>query len=135
AVPDPVFTLQAPATWDGRATIRVVPRIVNLSQMRAAGAGELHYSWSVSDIAVTKETASEKLTLSRAQNSGKLTVTATMDNGGKPVSQSAQIVVAEPPTDSWMTRVAASDEKPEDNQFYARDDHNEGTLFYNGTLN
>ncbi len=27
------------------------------------------------------------------------------------------------------------DEKPEDNQFYARDDKNEGTLYYNGTLN
>ena len=28
----------------------------------------------------------------------------------------------------------AKDEKPEENQFYARDDKNEGTLYYNGTL-
>ncbi len=29
-IPDPVFTLQAPAAWDGRETIEVVPRIANL---------------------------------------------------------------------------------------------------------
>jgi hypothetical protein len=33
-----------------------------------------------------------------------------------------------------VQRTPAKDEKPEDNQFYARDDRNEGTLFYNGTL-
>ena len=33
-----------------------------------------------------------------------------------------------------MQRIPEKDEKPEDNQFYARDDKNEGTLYYNGTL-
>ena len=35
-------------------------------------------------------------------------------------------------SDAWVQRVPAKDEKPEDNQFYARDDKNEGTLHYNG---
>ena len=38
--------------------------------------------------AVITETAPGKLILKRAQNSGKLTVTATMSNGCKPVTQS-----------------------------------------------
>jgi hypothetical protein len=134
-IQEPVFTLKAPATWDGRATIEVVAQIANLSRMKAKGAGELNYTWSVSDIAVIKETSPGKLILNRAQNSGKMTVTATVHNGGKPTTQSTTIVVAEPKRDAWVARTPAKDEKPEDNQFYARDDKNEGTLFYNGTLN
>ena len=134
AIPDPVFTLSAPAKWDGRATIEVVPQISNLAEMKAAGAAELHYAWTTSDIAVIEETAPGKLILNRAQNSGKLYVTVTVDNGGKPVAQTAQIIVAEPSSDPWIARIAAKDEKPQENQFYARDDKNEGTLFYNGTL-
>ena len=43
-------------------------------------------------------------------------------------------MVTEPKQDAWVVRTPAQDEKPEDHQFYARDDKNEGTLFYNGTL-
>jgi hypothetical protein len=134
-IPDPVFTLAAPAAWDGRATIEVVPQITNLAAMKTSGAGELHYSWTVSDIAVAKEVTPGKLILTRAQNSGKLKVSATIDNGGEPVTQSAEIVVTEPAHDAWIARTPAKDEKPQESQFYARDDKNEGTLFYNGTLN
>ena len=33
-IPEPVFTLKAPATWDGRTTIEVVPQIANLPRCR-----------------------------------------------------------------------------------------------------
>ncbi len=134
-IPEPVFTLQASATWDGRKPIEVVPQISNLKAMQAKGAGKLNYTWAVSDIAALKEIAAGKLILKRAQNSGKLTVTATVDNGGQPTTQTIQILVTETKRDAWVSRPPAKDEKPVDNQFYARDDKNEGTLFYNGTLN
>ena len=134
-IAEPVFTLKAPATWDGRTTIEVRAQIANLGAMQAKGAGELTYAWSVSDIAAIKQTAPGKLILTRAQNSGKMTVTATVGNGGQPSTQSITVVVAEPKRDPWVARTPAKDEKPEDNQFYARDDRNEGTLFCNGTLN
>jgi hypothetical protein len=134
AIPDPMFTLQAPAAWDGRERIEVVPQISNMAETRAAGAGELHYVWALADIAVTSQTPLGKLILTRAQNSGKLTVTATVDNGGKPVTHTAEIVVTEPPSDPWVARTPGKDEKPAENQFYARDDKGEGTLYYNGTL-
>src|SRR5207302_803756 len=81
-----------------------------------------HYTWGVADIAVIKETAPGKLLLQRAQNSGALTVTATIHNGGKPTTHTATIEVKEPAHDAWVVRLPAKDEKPEEHQFYARDD-------------
>ena len=133
-IPEPVFTLRAPASWDGREAIEVVSQIANLNEMRAKGASQLNTTWSVSPIATTQEVAPGKLILKRAQNSGTTTVTATVDNGGKPTVQTATIAVTEPAKDVWVARTPAKDEKPEEGQFYARDDKNEGTLFYNGTI-
>ena len=64
-----------------------------------------------------------------------MTVTATISNGGKPTTQAIQVMVNEPKKDVWVQRTPGKDEKPVDNQFYARDDKNEGTLYYNGMLN
>jgi hypothetical protein len=133
-IPDPVFSLTAPAQWDGRSTIEVVPKISNLPAMQAKGAGNPKLAWNVAGIAVIKDIEPGKLILTRSQNSGTMTVTATLDNGGKPATQSIRIQVKEPAKDGWVQRMPDKDEKPVDNQFYARDDKNEGTLFYNGTL-
>jgi hypothetical protein len=102
--------------------------------MQAKGAGELKYDWTVSGLAAIKQIARGKLIFKRAQNSGRMTVTATVGNGGQPTTQAIQIVVNEPNKDAWAERTPDKDEKPVDNQFYARDDKNEGTLYYNGTL-
>jgi len=133
-IPDPLFTLKAPAKWDGRKTIEVIPQISNLAAMKAKGAGELTCSWEVSGLATIKKVAPDKLSLLRAQNSGKLVVTATINNGGQAITQSAIIQVKEPKKDAWVQRIPEKNEKPVDGQFYARDDKNEGTLYYNGTL-
>jgi len=133
-IQEPVFTVAAPKAWDGRTTIEVVPQVTNLAAMAAKGAGELKTVWSAEPFAVIKEIAPGKLVLKRSQNSGKLTVTATINNGGKPVSKSVEIVVNEPKNDPWVARIPGKDEKPEEGQFYARDDKNEGTLHFNGTL-
>ncbi len=127
AIAEPEFTLRAPAAWDGRATIEVVTVVTK-------GSGDLRTEWSAGPFAVIKESAPGKLVLKRAQNSGALRVTATVNNGGKATSHSVDIVVTEPKSDAWVVRIPAKDEKPEEGQFYARDDEGEGTLFYNGTL-
>ncbi len=85
-----MFTLKAPAKWDGRETIEVVPQISNLKAMQAKGAGELKYDWTVSGMAVIKEIEPGKLILKRAQNSGTMTVTATLSNGGEPIRPAIQ---------------------------------------------
>lgn len=133
-IPDPVFTLTAPGRWDGRSAIEIAPQISNLAAMRAAGAGEVRMQWSAGPLAVIKETAPGRLRLLGAQNSGPLTVTATLDNGGALTSRSAVIEVTEPKRETWVVRTPERDEKPEEGQFYPRDDRNEGTLHYNGTL-
>ena len=134
-VQEPVFSLKAPKSWDGRTTIEVVPQVANLGAMQAKGAGDWKIDWKIADLATIQEIVPGKLLLKRAQNSGKLTVTATVSNGGQPVTQSVTIAVTEPKRDAWVARIPAKDEKPVDGQFYARDDKNEGTIFYNGTLN
>jgi len=133
-IPEPAVTFKVPAAWDGRTLLEIAPQVTNLSAMQAKGAGDLRIGWSVSGIAVIKQVAPGKLVLKRAQGSGQMTVTATIDNGGKPTTQTLSITVTEPKTDAWVARTPAKDEKPVDNQFYARDDKNEGTLYYNGTL-
>jgi len=134
AIPEPVFTLRAPAAWNGRDAIEVVPAISNLTAMQAKGAGELKYHWTVSGGAVIKEIAPDKLVLKRSQCSGKITVSLALNNGGADFAATTSILVTEPKNDAWVQRIPGKDEKPEDNQFYARDDKNEGTLYYNGTL-
>ena len=68
-IPEPVFTLEAPAAWNGRDTIEVVPVISNLAAMQAKGAGELHYVWTVSGGAVikncTRQTGPQALAVQR----------------------------------------------------------------------
>ena len=131
---DPVLTLKAPVTWNGRETIEVVAQIANLDEMQAKGAGALNYAWSANDIAVAREITPGKLILKRALKSGPMTVSLTVDNGGSLITNSITIQVNEPKNELWVKRTPAADEKPEDNQFYARDDHNEGTLYYHGVL-
>lgn len=133
-IPEPVFTLQAPSSWNGRQTIEVVPRITNLAALHAKAAEKLNYVWSVDGIAVIKQVAAEKLILKRAQNSGSMRVSVAIDNGGASTVGSAAITVQERAHDAWVQRIPTDDEKPVDNQFFARDDRNEGTLFYNGAL-
>ncbi len=133
-VPDPVYTLDAPKTWNGRDELVILPSISNLAEMKANGSGDLNYSWKVSGMATISETGAGKLILKRAQNSGDLTVELALDNGGAFVSKSARIVVKEAMQDVWVKRTPSSDEKPVNHQFFARDDSGHGTLYCRGTL-
>ncbi len=134
AIPEPVFTLKAPDSWNGRNTIEVVPGISNLDALKAKGAGDLRYRWAVSGGAVIKKVAPDRLILRRSQYTGPIGVTVSVDNGGAASAAEVTIRVTEPKSDPWVARIPGNDEKPEENQFYARDDRNEGTLHYNGTL-
>ena len=136
-VPDPVFTLTPSTTsWDGRQTMTVTANISNLAAMQAAGFGTLNYKWTVSGVAVIKQTSGGTLTLTRSQGSGPLTASLTINNGGTPVSQTTVINVQEPASDPWAQRAPAANEKPVNKQFFARDPGTGlGTIHYRGTQN
>ncbi|MCH1442010.1 MAG: DUF2341 domain-containing protein, partial [Rubripirellula sp.] len=133
-IPNPVYTLEVPQTWNGRDELEISPSIVNLAEMKSEGVGDLNYSWKLSGMATVSETDAGKLVLKRAQNSGTLTVELALDNGGDAISHSACIIVTEPNHDRWVVRTAEADEKPVDHQFYARDDRGQGNLHYKGML-
>lgn len=134
SIPDPEVAMEAPAEWDGRSLLEIVPRITNLAALEAAGVADLTTRWQVGPAAVTKDALPEKLRLLFAQKDGPLAITATLDNGGAPVSRSVTVQVSQPAKHTWVERLPEPAEKPEQGQFYARDDRNEGTLHYNGTL-
>jgi len=140
-VPEPDFELTAPTRWDGRQTIEVVAEIKNLAALRAAHAEQLNIAWTVDDVAVIKEIEANKLILKRAQGSGRLRVTALIDNGGEKIVRSVAMDIKEPSlnTEEWLPRPLAAHEQPEDNQFLAREGRGSegqrtGTLVYAGTL-
>ncbi|MFT5128614.1 MAG: hypothetical protein ACI8W8_002231 [Rhodothermales bacterium] len=132
AIPEPVFILEAPATWDGRSTIELRPRIANSAALAAAGASDLQYSWKVSGLATLSRVEADHLVLERAQSSGRLTVSLALSNGGEATHGETSISVEEPANDLWTPRVPGPDEKPLDGQFYARGPQNVGTLHCNG---
>ncbi len=134
AIPEPIFRLRAPTAWDGRTRLEVVAEVSNAAALAAAGAGELAYRWKVSGGAVLQAEAPGKLVLERSQYSGPLTVTLGLSNGGAEVSANVPLEVRQPERDAWVVRVAGPEERPEEYQFYARDDHNLGTLHYRGAL-
>ena len=133
-IPDPEFTLTGPGHWDGREPIHVVSRLTNEAALEARGAGHVTVEWQAGPFAVVTEAAPATLRLTHAQNSGRLTVSATMHNGGAAVTRSMEIAVTEPEADAFVDRPPDPDEKPREGQFYARDDHDRGTLHYNGRL-
>ncbi|MBC8875769.1 MAG: DUF2341 domain-containing protein [Planctomycetes bacterium] len=133
-IPEPEFALIAPANWDGRETIEIQPEIRNLEAMQNAGVGELDYRWEVSGLATIKDEEPGKLVLSRAQNSGTMTVKLSLTNGGDAVVASADVVVQQPETDAWVPWVPGNKEMPVEGQFYARDDSGKGTLHCKGVL-
>ena len=139
-IPEPQFRLQAPASWNGRTPVEVVPEILNLAALRAQGADQLRMKWTVDGVAVSRALADGRLLLRRAQGSGDLKVTALIDNGGAPVRETISIAVQEPQQDDpWVPRPVSAEEQPADNQFFpreglARDGGRQGRLVYAGIL-
>ncbi len=133
-IADPEFTLTGPSSWDGRETIVVTPDISNLGTLQAQGFDNFTYTWTVNGVAVVKQITPGVLTLTRAQGDGPMTVTLVMDNGGDLVSRSRIINVQQPASDDWAQRTPDANEKPVNNQFFARDPGTgNGTIYYNGT--
>jgi hypothetical protein len=133
-LPEPILNLKAPVKWNGRDEIEVESMVSNHDQMISKGVGKLEYQWATSGLAVIREISPGKLILKRSQNSGELFITATVANGGAKVTKTIRILVSEPEKDPWIARVPSSDEKPVNNQFFAREGDGKGTLHYNGKL-
>ena len=133
AIPDPRFTLAGPAQWDGRAPLRLSPAIANASDLAVAKASALRVVWRIDGIATVHHTDGTALVLERAQQSGAMTVRASIDNGGAIVSRDVTIQVNEPSSDAWVPPPAA-DDLPEDRRFYPRRPDGNGVLTCRGEL-
>jgi len=120
AIPEPTVSLQAPARWDGVSPLEVALVTENSAALARAGADQVNIRWQADSFAVTQEARGATLRLLRAQRDGELVVTATVDNGGAPVTARARIEVTRPAKMSRVERPPESDERPADHQFYGR---------------
>ena len=132
-LPDPLFTLTGPATWDGRQTISIAANISNLDTMQTKGVANLTYTWTVNGVAVNKQISNGLLTLTRAQGNGAMSITLAIENGGSKMTQTKVITVQQPTNDAWVQRTPDANEKPVNNQFFARDPSGSGKIFYKGS--
>ena len=112
----------------------VKTNLSNWAALLASGGTNLNYKWTIDGVAVTKVVAPGLLTLTLAQGSGPMTVYLVLDNGGVLVTNSVTVPVQQPATDAWVVRTPGATETPANNQFYARDDSNYGSLYYNGSI-
>lgn len=133
-IPDPAVRLAAPATWDGRTPVEIVPSITNHPALKAAGVGDVRFEWTLSGPVVHERSQDGRLVLRRSMASGPLTVTLAADNGGQAAEATATIAVTEPRRDPWLPRQHGPKEQPVDGQFYARDDDGAGTIVWSGQL-
>ena len=72
-IPDPEFTLQAPADWDGRKELVLEPQITNLAALKAAGgrATDVRTEWAAGPLAVIKDVVPGKLRLLRRRTAAR----------------------------------------------------------------
>jgi len=134
-IPDPEFSLKVPRRWDGRRPLRLTADLKATEEdLIVGGASKLKVTWSVEPLATVREIQGHDLILKRALHEGQLKVTATIDNGGTPIRKSVTLTVQPPSHDGWVPRSPESAELPQDNQFYARNDRNEGTLVATGSI-
>jgi hypothetical protein len=134
SIPDPQFTIIGPKNWDGRTPIELSPRIINLAALQKTGAAEVKIEWQVHPISTVKEILPGKLRLIGAQKSGTIQINVMVSNGGVVQKKHLSIPAVLPTSQPWLARKPEPNEKPEEGRFYARDDTNQGTLFYNGIL-
>ncbi len=130
--PDPVFTLTAPANWDGRQTIILQGNVTNAAQITAAGGTLSAPSWSISGVVATSSVSAAGLTFTRAFGNGPINISLSYNTGGGLVTRTAVITVLQPTSEAWVQRTPDLNEKPIDGQFFARDDSGSGIIHYNG---
>ncbi|MCP3914561.1 MAG: DUF2341 domain-containing protein [bacterium] len=128
ALPDPRVTLSAPSTWNGRDPLVLEATVGDTA------AADCRFEWSLSGPATLHTSNASRLSLERAQASGALVVSVTVDNGGTPATRVATIEVTEPDRDAWLEREPAEAELPQTNQFIARRPGGTGTLHANGSV-
>lgn len=134
AMPDPEFVLQGPARWDGRRAVEVSARLLNAEALAASGAPATRWTWEVEGMATTHEATNATLRLLRAHREGVVRVKAMASNGGRTMERSLAIPVKTPSRDPWIDRKPSEEERPEDNQFFARDDRGTAIVPWTGRV-
>lgn len=95
-VPDPLFTLAPPGSWNGTADVSVKPAIANLAQIRKCRFPTLRWSWHADSIPVDTAWGDSSVVLKSATVDGTLFLKLCLDNGGAANCKTSPIQVQVP---------------------------------------
>jgi hypothetical protein len=94
AIPDPEFTLSAPAgTWNGIDTLYVIATIDNLTEIKNSAAPDIASTWTTSGVIVSRTPMGDTLVVRNARESGTLSVKYCANNGDAEVCDSISVTV------------------------------------------
>jgi hypothetical protein len=133
-IPDPKFTLDAPAEWDGVTPLVIEPKITNRAALGAPSQRPLLFRYTFDGPAVVRDLDGTKLTLRTALGAGPLTVTLAIDNGGTRIERKVKIIIPKSADEPYVEPEPADEKLPADGQFYARDSLGRGRLMCRGKL-
>ena len=92
-IPDPIFTLGAVPSWNGRDSVALRPAISNLAAIKASRDSVLHYAWTVSGPPMDTLQKDGALILASAKEAGIRTIGLCLDNGGAAACRSFDMAV------------------------------------------
>jgi hypothetical protein len=125
AIADPVVTMDAPRTWDGRTPTYI--------RADARSTGTHNYKWHISGPGVAYEDSGNILRLDRGFKAGKLTVRVDVDNGGEVVSRSTEVTVTPPSAEAWRDAPPLSVSQLRNGMFISRGLGSTGNVAISGS--
>ena len=104
-IPDPIFTMPASISWNGKDTLALRPTITNLAELLLTPDQGLHWVWSLllDSTQVDTSLQAEGLILKAVAEPGNFKVQLCLDNGGTALCKSTAIEML--PTAALLPRL------------------------------
>jgi hypothetical protein len=93
-IPDPVFTLPATLSWNGKDSLLLKPEVTNMEALRATRDSVLRFAWKTEGMDVDTLWRADGLMLKEAGGEGELKVSLCLDNGGTPLCKDVTVAVS-----------------------------------------
>ena len=96
AIPEPVFTMPASLTWNGKDSLKVTATFINQAAIKASRDSIVTWEWKVETLVLDTAWRTSTLMLRNPTNSGLGKVTLCLSNGLPPLCKSTDVMVTNP---------------------------------------
>lgn len=95
-IPDPLFTVPATFSWNGREPLTIRPLLINLKELESSRTSEIRFAWTLSGMEADTVLLDRALQLQPTSTDGILTVGLCLDNGGPVTCKEVKVEVTNP---------------------------------------